>query len=417
MNLKIENRKLGGEIKAISSKSEAHRLLICAALANGPTKIHCSTLSDDINATVSVLSALGAEIAYTNGIFTVKPIRSVPESAEIDVGESGSTLRFILPIVSALGVKTTIKMHGKLPKRPLSPLWEELIKNGANLKKQDDLIFADGKLSSGDFNIAANISSQFISGLLFALPLIAGESRLNLIGECESTDYIKMTLNAISQFGIHYKFDGNSFITKDKTYISKGEITVGGDWSNAAFWLCLGAISDTVKVSGLSLDSLQGDKRIIDILKEFGADIKIVENEIIVNKSKLKGIKIDCKDIPDLVPALCTVAAIASGETVFYNASRLRIKESDRIAAIVDTLNNLGVSCTETFDGLKVLGGRVLGGQVNSFNDHRIAMMSAILSSVSENEITLFDANAVNKSYPSFYSDLQKLGGKTEVLN
>lgn len=417
MNLKIQPRKLGGKIKAISSKSEAHRLLICASLSDKPTKIYCSTISDDINATVSVLNSLGAKIEYENGVFTVEPITKIPETAEIDVGESGSTLRFILPIVSALGVKTIIKMHGKLPKRPLSPLWEELIKNGVQLIKKDDIILTSGRLHKGEFNIKANVSSQFISGLLFAIPLIMGDSKLNLIGEIESADYIKMTIDAISQFGIHYDFDGKTYKTNDKNYISKSEISVGGDWSNSAFWLCLGAISDEIKISGLNLNSLQGDKAVIEILKEFGANIKQDENKITVSGGNLKGTKIDCKNIPDLVPALCTVAASAKGETVFYNASRLRIKESDRIAAIVDTLTKLGVDCTETEDGLKVIGGKVMGGEVNSFNDHRIAMMSAILSSVSENKIIINDATAVNKSYPNFYNDLEKLGASLEVLN
>lgn len=417
MNLKIKSRKLGGEIEIISSKSEAHRLLICAALSAKPTKINCNALSDDITATVSVLNALGAEIKYNNGVFVVNPITNIPKSAEIDVGESGSTLRFILPIVCALGIKTKIKMHGKLPQRPLSPLWEELIKNGAKLQKNGDYILTDGKLNCGEFNIVANVSSQFISGLLFALPLISGKSQINLIGETESADYIKMTLYALSQFGINYGFDGKTFKTNDKKYISNGVITVGGDWSNGAFWLCLGAISETVKVKGLSLNSLQGDKKVIEILNEFGANVTQTENEITVNSGELKGIKIDCKNIPDLVPALCTVASVANGETVFYNASRLRLKESDRISAIVDTLTKLGVKCTETEDGLKVIGGAVNGGKVDSYNDHRIAMMSAVLSSVSKNEITILDANAVNKSYPSFYNELEKLGAVLEVLN
>lgn len=418
MKVRIENSNLSGSIEAISSKSQAHRLLICAAFAEKPTKIKCSTLSDDINATVHVLNSLGADISCDNSVFTVIPIKEVPKSAEIDVGESGSTLRFILPIVCALGTKSKIKMHGKLSERPLSPLWEELVRHGAVLSKTDDVILTDGKICGGEFNIQGNVSSQFISGLMFALPLIEENSKINIIGKCESANYIKMTESAILDFGIEYEFiDGTYSIKGNNKYTSPEVLTVEGDWSNSAFWLCLGALKGPVTVTGLNMNSLQGDKSICDVLQKLGANVIYGKASVTVSDGPLKGTTIDCSDIPDLVPALSAVAAVCEGETVFYNASRLRIKESNRITAIINAVNNLGGEAVETDDGLKILGKpELLGGTVNSYNDHRIAMMSAILSPKCKNCVIIEDASAVNKSYPMFYSDFMALGGKVEVI-
>ena len=394
---------LSGEIEAVASKSQAHRLLICAALADTPTRIRCTTLSADIEATANCLRALGADISYNGGVFTVIPIRKRPVSAVIDVGESGSTLRFLLPVVCALGVDTTIVMHGRLPERPLSPLWEELERHGACLSRPaPDTIRAEGTLSGGDYTLAANISSQFISGLLFALPLLGGESRIRLTGTLESASYLEMTVRALRVFGVEAAFDGGAYcLAAGQAYVSPGETVVEGDWSNTAFWICADRIlGGTLSITGLDPDSPQGDRAAEKTSLRIAAGSAVV----------------DCRDIPDLVPVLAVLASVSPGQTRFVNAGRLRIKESDRLATTAALLTTLGGSVEELPDGLVVTGVSVLsGGEVDSANDHRIAMSAAVAALACRKPVILHGAQAVNKSYPAFWDDYRRLGGHVEL--
>lgn len=399
MQVTICPAQLSGNIEAIPSKSAAHRLLICAALAKGETEIHCPVLSKDINATADCLSATGASIEYRDESFFVKPIERARENALMDCGESGSTLRFLLPVVCALGAGAKIKMHGRLPQRPLSPLWEELEAHGAKLSRpEEDVLEVSGRLKSGAYSIRADISSQYVSGLLFALPLLDGESSLELTGSIESAGYIEMTRQAQRAFSLNMPFDGRSFKIADGcSCLSPGKAQVEGDWSNAAFWLVADALSERkITVSGLKEDSLQGDKAVIAAIEQI----------------KKGGAVIDVKDIPDLVPVLSVLAAVTEGRTEFVNAGRLRIKESDRIKAVREMLEALGGECSETEEGLIIKGRKKLkGGMVDSVNDHRIAMSAAVAAIVCENPVTILDAQAVSKSYPGFYEDYKKLGG------
>ena len=394
---------LSGGIEAIASKSQAHRLLICAALADRMTRIRCATLSADIEATAACLRALGAEIAYADGVFTVLPIRKRPAAAAIDVGESGSTLRFLLPVVCALGVDTTILMHGRLPERPLSPLWEELERHGAILTRSTaDTIRAAGALSGGDFTLAANISSQFISGLLFALPLLKEKSRIRLTGTLESASYLEMTVRALRAFGVEAAFDGGAYhLPAGQKYTSPGEAAVEGDWSNAAFWICADRIlGGTLSITGLDPDSPQGDRAAEKTSLRIAAGSAAV----------------DCRDIPDLVPVLAVLAAVSPGQTRFTNAGRLRIKESDRLKSTAALLTALGGTVSELPDGLVVTGASSLsGGEVDSANDHRIAMSAAVAALACRNPVILHGAQAVNKSYPAFWDDYRRLGGHVEL--
>ena len=402
------------KIKAISSKSEAHRLLICAALSDGETSIVCNDTNEDINATVNCLNSLGAKIVREKNdsdemIYSVSPISDPPKTATLDCGESGSTLRFLLPVVAALGVECDIYMHGRLPERPLSPLYELLTENGVSLSPQGlNPLHVSGKLKSGDYSIAGNISSQFISGLLFALPFTDGNSSLTMTGKLESTPYITMTEQALEIFGAGIKNVGNVFyISSKEKFITPKEVIVGGDWSNAAFFLCAGAISSQrVTVEGLDLSSAQGDREIINILKRMGAAISRSGKCITVNRADLFGIEIDASQIPDLVPVISVVASVAMGKTRIYNASRLRLKESDRIQSVCQMLTSLGADITETDDGMIIHGkSKLTGGTVNSYNDHRIAMSAAVASLVCKNPVTVEGIEAVNKSYPAFLSD------------
>lgn len=411
MNLVVKSSGLSGSISAISSKSYAHRALICAALADKSSKIRCDTLSNDILATVNCLNGLGAEIYYSDKVFTVNPIDISKAKQEIDCGESGSTLRFILPIIGALGLSIKIIMHGRLPERPLSPLYEQMQKNGCEFEKADNYLIVKGKLKAADYEIEGNISSQFVTGLLFSLPLIEGKSRIIIKNKFESYSYVLMTLSVLKDYGINYRFENNVFELIDSKYHSNDTV-VEGDWSNAAFWLCAGALSKSgVTVSNLNFNSPQGDKKIIDILREFGAEVSVKKDIATVKHSNLCGIKVDASDIPDLVPIICAVACNADGETVITNAERLRIKESDRIKSVVEMITNLGGKIKETADGMIVTGNLILGGEVNSCNDHRIAMTAAVLSSIAEKPIKIIQAEAVNKSYPHFFDDFKILKG------
>jgi 3-phosphoshikimate 1-carboxyvinyltransferase len=420
-DVKVSPRTLNGAVRAIPSKSQAHRALICAALADKPTNIECEGGSDDITATADCLSALGAKIERESGVYFVHPLkRDARDIATLGCGESGSTFRFMLPIVGALGRKSSFILKGRLPERPLSPLYEELVRHGCELSPQGSVPFcASGQLEPGRYSLDAGVSSQFISGLLFALPLLGGDSELQLTGQAESFPYIELTLAMLETFGIQTEFKDNVFfIPGRQTYRSPGKAHVEGDWSNAAFWLSAGAIgSGSITCTGLNFNSRQGDRAILDILTKFGARIEIKQNDstVTVSGGKLRGIEIDARDIPDLVPVLSVVAASSEGKTVIRNAGRLRTKESDRLAAVSAVLHELGADADETVDGLVIHGGKAFkGGEVSSRGDHRIAMSAAIAATVCAEPVIIHGAQAVNKSYPGFFDDLCLLGGSVE---
>lgn len=406
---KIFNKeRVRSHIRAISSKSEAHRALICAALADKRTNIECTDTNADIDATVSCLNSLGAKIERVQNGFTVEPISSILTGESLDCNESGSTLRFMLPLAAALGADCKLNMRGRLASRPLSPLYELLCENGVILSPQGQSpLSLSGKLCSGEYSLAANISSQFISGMLFALSIAEGNSILKLCGKIESAPYIEMTVDTLKLFGADIEFCENSSCFKikgKKRLVSPQTLTVGGDWSNAAFFLAAGAIgSGSVTLSGLDLNSRQGDRAILSLLEEMGAQTRKKGNNITVYKSNLHGVDIDASQIPDLVPILATVASVATGKTKIYNASRLRLKESDRIESVCAMLTSLGADITPTDDGMVILGKTELsGGVTDSFNDHRIAMSAAIASLVCDGEVRISRFEAINKSYPSF---------------
>ena len=299
-------------------------------------------------------------------------------------------------------------MRGRLAFRPLSPLYELLISNGITLGAQGTSpLSIKGKLKSGSYSLAANVSSQFISGMLFALSICEGESTLRLEGKLESAPYVEMTLDALKEFGADINFDIESqtytIIGKDKL-TSPADMKVGGDWSNAAFFLAAGAIGQNkVTVLGLDKNSRQGDREMLEILKKMGARIEIADGGITVFPSRLCAVDIDASQIPDLVPVLATVASVAEGKTRIFNASRLRLKESDRIESVCNMLSNLGADITPTFDGMVIVGKpRLVGGAVDSYNDHRIAMSAAIASLVCDGEVKISRFEAISKSYPAF---------------
>lgn len=406
----LYSNPIKGTIEAMSSKSHGHRLLICAALADRPSEIYCPQRSKDIDATVNCLKSLGAEIDYVNQTFLVTPITE-PRYGELDCGESGSTLRFLLPIVAALGCGGEFILRGRLPRRPLSPLWELLEEKGITLSRPTpDRIRVEGKLAAGIYSLAGNVSSQFITGLLLALPLLEEGSEIRLTTPLESAPYVELTVAVLRLFGLRMPpFAKGWQIPGGMTYHSPGKLWVEGDWSNAAFWLCAGAVSGPVTVLGLDLNSTQGDKAIGDILRTFGATVTQEERGVTVSPAPLKGITIDVRDIPDLVPPIALVAACAEGTTVITGAARLRLKESDRLESISAALRALGGRAEATKDGLIIQGGKLFGGRVNAAGDHRIAMLGAIASCVCSASVRVVGAEAVEKSYPDFWEDLERM--------
>lgn len=393
MDIKIFPTRLKGTITAIPSKSQAHRLLICAAFSDKPTTIICPQTNRDIEATAQCLNALGAEVLPIENGYRITPVRQIPTEAVFPCGESGSTLRFILPIAGALGVNATLEMSGRLPERPLSPLWEEMERMGCKLSRpQPNMITCTGQLKSGVYCIDGSVSSQFISGLLFALSLLNGDSVIQLTGNVQSRPYIKMTQFVMKQFGIN---TDNLHIAGNQKYISMGTVTAEGDWSNGAFFITANALGSHIKIHNLDDNSPQGDKAIISCLKQLSANTVI-----------------SAADIPDLVPIL-SVAACQNGCT-FTDIQRLRLKESDRVATVMNMLASLGIKSQATESTLTIYPGRIRGGTVDAFNDHRIAMAAAIAATVAENPVVITDAQCVEKSYPSFWSEYAKLGGLYE---
>ncbi len=399
-------------IAAPPSKSVAHRLLILAALADKPTEIVCRGTSDDIERTTDCLNAMGAEIVRIDGsdVISVKPITAKStEICKLNAGESGSTLRFLLPVLGVLGLTAEIKMAGRLPERPIEPLASELMRHGMKIERTSpDALTVSGRLDSGKYTIDGGISSQFISGLLFALPVI-GNCEIEITGKTESLPYIEMTLDAMREFGVVPTKTSTGFKIGVEKFKSTGRKAVEGDYSGAAFILAAGALTDSgIAVGGLNPTSRQGDMKIIDKLREIGANITVGET-VTARKGDLRGIEIDAVDIPDLVPILSVIASAAEGETRIVNAGRLRIKESDRLAAVSAMLRELGADVTEGDDYLTIRGGKPLkSGKVNGCRDHRIVMSAAVASLICYGEVTITDAEAISKSYPDFFDDLEK---------
>lgn len=407
MTVIIKNPKTSGHIKIIASKSEIHRLLTAAALSDKKTEIICENTNADIDATVTCLNSLGAKISYIDGVFSVNPITETPENPELFCNESGSTLRFLLPLVAFLGKGGIFITEGRLAARPLSPLKEELEKAGVKIITDEKKIIISGKCNKTDFSIAGNVSSQFISGLLFMLTKTGG--KITVTGEIESRPYIDMTIEALKSFGCEIAFSENIITVPKMNPLSSPEKAQGGgDWSNGAFFITAGLIGkEKITVSGLNINSLQGDKKVVEILRSFGGRIKISESSVTAYPSKLHAFSFNASDIPDLVPVLSVAAANARGTTKISGCKRLRLKESDRIEAVRNLITSLGGKISVENDEIIIEGSPLSGGKVNSFNDHRIAMSAVVSAFSCKNEVTVEGIEAVNKSYPTFLDEIR----------
>ena len=394
MDITIFPGTLHGSIEAIPSKSQAHRMLICAAFADQQTTLRCSSTNQDIEATAACLRSLGAVIHRPDDAYNITPVTRSAKSVVLKCRESGSTLRFLLPIVGALGLDATFEMSGRLSERPLSPLWEEMERMGCSLSRPaKNQLRCSGQLKAGSFAIEGNISSQFITGLLFAMALLPGKSNLTVTGKLESKPYVDLTLQSMEAFGVHLS---DFQVTGPVVFHSPRLIDVEGDWSNAAFFLTAGALGNPLTVTGLDQHSVQGDRAAAEILV-----------------SLKKHTTVSAVDIPDLVPILAVAAAGRHG-AVFTGVRRLRLKESDRISSVISMLNAFGIEATSTEDTLTVYPGKFHSCTVDSENDHRIAMSAAIAALFADGPVTIQNAHCVEKSYPNFWKDYRRLGGNYE---
>ncbi|MCK9478995.1 MAG: 3-phosphoshikimate 1-carboxyvinyltransferase [Firmicutes bacterium] len=419
----ITPSKLNGSVMLPPSKSLLHRAIICAALSDGISEIDNVEISEDISVTIKAMEALGADIKLNGKKLTVHGGNTLKTDSPttIDCGESGSTLRFLIPLALHCNSKITFTGKGRLPDRPLSSFYTLFDRREIPYKTTEGklpLTIEKGDVS-GSIEIEGDISSQFISGLLFALPFYNSDSEIKVTTPLESKSYVDMTIDVMRKFGVEVSHNNyHTFKVHGGQRYKSANYTVEGDYSQAAFFLAAGALGSFVVCKGLNPDSLQGDKHIISILKRMGISVVVEGDGIAAVPSKLRGCEVDAAQIPDLVPIIAVLGALADGETVIKNAQRLRIKESDRLTAIAQQLNTLGATVIEKNDGLVIEGINMLsGGTVSSEKDHRIAMSIAIASTCCNEEIVLSDSDCVKKSYPDFWRDFSELGGKIDEWN
>ncbi len=404
MDLKITPTPLSGVVDAIDSKSELHRILICSALSDNPCVIRTTTqpddLSNDVKTTIDCLRALGADITYGEREITVVPIKDVPLAPVLDCRESGSTLRFLLPVATALCDKVSFRGNERLSERPIGSLKTAMESHGVKFSADTLPFDTKGRLTPGQFEITGDLTSQYLSGLLLALPILSDMSTVKLTTPLQSRGYVELTIKALADFGIKIMEPiENTFSVyrTEKRYISPKDIKVEGDWSNAAFYFVAAFLGNDVSVENLNFNSLQRDKGIVDFLSDY-------QNEV------------DLSNTPDLLPALSVAAAYAEGTTTFRDAARLRLKESDRLTSVCAMIRALGGKAEETDDGIIVYPQPFYGGTVESYGDHRIVMAATIAATRCEEPVIIKEARAVDKSYPTFFEDIKSLGGVIDVI-
>ena len=418
----IQPFSLNGKVKIPPSKSICHRAIIAAALCQGECVLDNILMSEDIIATSEIMRKLGAKIVELQNKLLItgrdvsNSISTGIESKELQCNESGSTLRFLIPIAMGTGEKIFFKGKGKLVQRPLKPYFDIFDKQKIKYTTKNGglPLIIEGRLKPGIYELRGDVSSQFITGLIYALPLLNGDSTIKITTNTESIGYIDLTLDILSKFGVNIENNNyREFKIKGNQHYEKRDYRVEGDFSQAAFYLAAGVLGGEVKCLDLNMESLQGDRVIIDIIKSMGGKLSIENGILKTSKSNLKGSIIDVSQCPDLLPIIAVLGALSEGTTEIINASRVRIKESDRLKAIATELNKIGAEVIEREDSLLIHGKPWLkGGVVNSWNDHRIAMAMAIASIRCTQLLTIEDSGAVKKSYPEFYEDFKNLGGK-----
>jgi len=417
MDIRLQANILKGSVKVPSSKSAAHRAVIAGALSKGKSAIKGVTMCDDIVATIGAVESLGATVDIIGDTVTVAGIEAPATKAIIDCKESGSTLRFMIPIATAFGTNATFIGSGRLPKRPLDDIITALSHCGVTFNRlsTDYLpLETSGRTAQKQVNIAGNVSSQYLTGLLFASAIKGGNVALTTT--LESSAYIDMTCQMIEKFG--GKVDVNNGVYTLSGSLSARQLEVEGDWSAAAFFFEAAALGSKIEIEGLDLLSKQADKTCIDIFSKMGVKIEYSDGKYrLAPPTKLVATDMDASQCPDLVPAVAVAMGFAEGVSTIYNAKRLRIKESDRLKAVADGLAALGIKTKLEDDKITIFGGKGHSGTVDSVNDHRIAMAFACACCAVKSEIIIKDAHSVSKSYPDFFDVFNRLGGKVDVIN
>ena len=411
---------IGGVIAAPPSKSMAHRAVLCAALAKGTSHLHHLAFSKDISATLGAAGRLCARVTTGENDAVVEGLgRFLPVDAPVDCCESGSTLRFLIPLASLTGQEVTFTGRGRLMERPQSVYKTLYQQQGLRFEQGADRLTVEGALTPGEYELAGNVSSQFISGLLFALPLLGGTSTLHLIPPVESRSYIDMTRAVQAAFGVHSRWlDETTLLLPGGQQYHPCDYNVEGDYSQAAFPAVLGAVCGGVTITGLAPDTLQGDAAILDILRRCGAVFTRTAEGISFEKAPLHGVDIDLADCPDLGPVLMVLGLLCEGTTVIRNAERLRLKESDRIAAMEAELRACG-GVLESEGGTITVHGcanrlHAPAGVLHGHNDHRVVMSLAVLALSTGIPLTVDDAEAITKSWPNFFEAIKPLGAEVE---
>ena len=412
MDVALSKSEITGEVIIPPSKSVAHRKMICAALSGCPLRIEGGK---DMEATSRCLNALKPFINRFLGLSEVDEAIDVPV---LNAGESGSTLRFLLPIACALGAECVFDGEGRLKDRPLGGLIDALTARGAVIERSGDgSLKVGGKLTAGEFVIDGGVSSQYITGLLFALPLLDGDSVIKVNGRLVSENYVHITLGVLRDYGIEISDTDCGYCVKgNQSYKRLHCDVVEGDWSSAGFMLALGALTGNVRLKGLNARSLQGDKIVVELLKKAGADIAECEGDYIAKKSELTAIEFDAQNCPDAVPIMATALSFARGASRIYHVDRLRDKESDRLSAVREMLSAFGIKTEYHNDTLAVYGGEHKPCEVWGYNDHRMAMSAMVCALATDGESSVRSEECIAKSYPTFLEDVERIGAKVRRL-
>lgn len=414
----VRPSSLSGKIKAIPSKTYGHRMIILSALSEKKSRLIIDKYNDDLLATLNCIKELGANYCIDGEILEITPIKKVKPKPLLNAEESGSTLRFIIPVATALYEKTVIDAKGSLKSRPIEALLDGLSSAGVKFSDTTLPIETFGKFIGGEIELPGHVSSQFITGILLAASITHKDTKIILTSNLESKAYVDVTIDVLKSYGIYVEKNCNGFFVKGGQILKpQKEVIVEGDWSNAAPFLVAGALHGEVEITGLNIDSIQGDRVILDILKSFGAEVFISDTIKVKSKEK-HPIKIDVNECPDLLPVLSILACGAVGQSVFTGCHRLKLKESDRLKNSMELINHLGGEAFIKDECLIVNGsGYLLGGKVKSFGDHRMVMAGTIASLISKNDIQIDGFTAINKSYPRFFKDFKYLGGDVVEFN
>ena len=420
MKVKVTPSKVNGNVKIPASKSMAHRALICASLSDGTSIVSNVTNSKDIEATVGCMKALGAKIKQLDETtYEVTGTNLFKQEGNItcNANESGSTLRFLIPLAACTNAEVKFLGQGRLLQRPMDVYANEFKEQNIEFNQSDKEIIVSGNLQAKNYVVQGDISSQFITGFMFVLPLLKNDSTLTITEPYESKSYVNLTIQMLAKFGIEItETSSNSYLIKGNQHYKAQNVSVEGDFSQLAFFAVLGTLNNTLSCSNMDMSSKQGDKAILDCIPSFTSE----KDTITFTKKQPIPQTIDLSNCPDLGPILCVLASYTNGETNIFNAARLRMKESDRIEAMETELKKWGVDITSTFDSIQIHGKELYKSdntiEIFGHNDHRIVMAMTVFGLCADSECIIDDAQAITKSYPTFFEDIQSLGGKVEIL-